>query len=250
VSTATTAVAYVTRLADGETLELEQADGVFRPTHTSELFIAAARKRAQAPARILDLGCGSGVVGIALARLGLAAVPVSASDVSASAVELARRNAARHGVVIDARVGSLFSPWAGSRFTLILDDVSGIAEDVARLSPWFGATIPCASGPDGTELTRAVLDAAGQYLEPGGTLFVPAISLSHVARLLEAARARFAVVDKVAEQRWPLPAEMAPHLDTLRAIREEGRITFEEKFGMVLCTTAVYACRDPRESMG
>jgi hypothetical protein len=119
---------------------------------------------------------------------------------------------------------------------------------VARLSPWFGATIPCASGPDGTELTRAVLDAAGRHLEPGGTLFVPAISLSHVARLLEAARARFAVVDKVAEQRWPLPAEMAPHLDTLRAIREEGRITFEEKFGMVLCTTAVYACRDPRES--
>jgi hypothetical protein len=134
------------------------------------------------------------------------------------------------------------------RFAAILDDVSGIAEDVARLSPWFGETIPCASGPDGTELTRAVLESAGGHLEPGGTLFVPAISLSQVARLLDTARARFGVVERVAEQRWPLPAEMVPHLDALRAIRDEGRITFEEKFGMVLCTTAVYACRDPRES--
>ena len=240
--------AYLARLADGETLELEQADGVFRPTHTSELFIGAARKRLHAPSRILDLGCGSGVVGIALARLGLVVPPLAASDISESAVALARHNAARHGIAIDARVGSLFAPWAAARFTAILDDVSGIAEDVARLSPWFGETIPCASGPDGTELTRAVLETAGRYLEPGGTLFVPAISLSRVARLLDTARARFGVVDKVAEQRWPLPAEMVPHLDALRAIRAEGRITFEEKFGMVLCTTAVYACREPRES--
>jgi release factor glutamine methyltransferase len=249
VSGAVTAPAYVTRLAGDTPLEIEQEDGVFRPTHTSELFIAAARKRLTAPVRILDLGCGSGVVGIALARLGLVAAPLCASDVSESAVALSRRNAARHDVAIDARVGSLFSPWAGSRFTCIVDDVSGIAEDVARLSPWFGDAIPCASGPDGTELTRAVLETAGRHLEPGGTLLVPAISLSHVARLLETAGARFASVEKVAEQRWPLPAEMVPHLDTLRAIRDEGRITFEEKFGMVLCTTTVYACRDPRESM-
>ena len=50
---------------------------------------------------VLDAGCGSGVVGIAAARLGFA--PVSAFDVDPVAVDVARENAARNGVEIDVR---------------------------------------------------------------------------------------------------------------------------------------------------
>ena len=238
---------YVARLGNGVDLELEQADGVFRPTYTSELFIKAVRQRVRGPARILDLGCGSGVVGIALARMGLARPPLYASDVSESAVALARRNAGRHGVTMDARTGSLFEPWDDMRFDCVVDDVSGIAQDVARLSPWFGESIPCASGPDGSELTCAVVRAAGAYLAADGVLLIPVISLSAASRILDLAHRRFDVVEKVNEQKWPLPAELAPHVDFLRHLRDEGLIAFDEKFGMVLCTTAVYLCRAPKE---
>ena len=237
---------YVTKLGDGAALELEQSPGVFRPTYTSELFIKAVRERLREAARVLDLGCGSGVVGIALARMGLVAPPLHASDLSGEAVALARRNAERHGVAMDARVGSLFSPWAGRRFDCIVDDVSGIAEEVARLSPWFGESIPCASGADGSELTCAVLRDAAEHMTPDGMLLIPVISLSATGRILEDAHARFADVEKVTEERWPLPAELTAHLDRLRRLCADGRIAFEEKFGKVIGSTAVYVCRAAR----
>jgi ribosomal protein L11 methyltransferase len=55
------------------------------------------------PAAVLDVGCGSGVLAIAAAKLGFA--PVLALDVDAAAVEVARANAPANGVEIDAREG-------------------------------------------------------------------------------------------------------------------------------------------------
>jgi ribosomal protein L11 methyltransferase len=53
------------------------------------------------PASLLDVGCGSGVLSIAAAKLGFA--PVVAIDVEEDAVEACRSNAAANGVAVDAR---------------------------------------------------------------------------------------------------------------------------------------------------
>ena len=50
---------------------------------------------------LVDLGCGSGVVAIAAARLGFS--PVLAVDVDEAAIEATARNAAVNGVDVDAR---------------------------------------------------------------------------------------------------------------------------------------------------
>jgi ribosomal protein L11 methyltransferase len=50
---------------------------------------------------LLDVGCGSGVLGIGAALLGFG--PVRAVDVDAAAVEVARANAAANGVDVDVR---------------------------------------------------------------------------------------------------------------------------------------------------
>ena len=52
---------------------------------------------------LLDVGCGSGVLSIAAAKLGFD--PVVALDVDESAVEVARENARANGVALDARSG-------------------------------------------------------------------------------------------------------------------------------------------------
>jgi ribosomal protein L11 methyltransferase len=50
---------------------------------------------------LLDVGCGSGVISIAAAKLGFA--PVVAVDVDEVAVEVARENAAANGVELEVR---------------------------------------------------------------------------------------------------------------------------------------------------
>ena len=65
---------------------------------------------------VLDVGCGSGVLSIAAARLGFA--PVLAIDVDPQAVEATQRNAADNGVSVDVRRADLRDdelPETGSR---------------------------------------------------------------------------------------------------------------------------------------
>lgn len=57
------------------------------------------------PANLVDLGCGSGVVAIAAAKLGFA--PVTALDHDPAAVEAARRNADANGVEVDVRTADV-----------------------------------------------------------------------------------------------------------------------------------------------
>lgn len=208
-------------------------------------MLRAAADTSSAPGRVLDLGTGCGIVGIAAARMRVAEEPVCASDLSERAVELARRNAQDLGVRIDARVGPLLDPWLGERFDLIIDDVSGVAEDIADLSPWFDG-VPHATGSGGGDLTVEVLRRAPAHLGEGGALLIPLISLSDVATIAAVARATYEQVEQVVTQRWELPREMSPHIDQLRRARSEGRVDFEERFGMILCYTSIFRCTDPK----
>ncbi len=55
----------------------------------------------QGPGSVLDVGCGSGVLAIAAAKLGHG--PVIAVDIEEAAIEATRTNAAANGVDVDAR---------------------------------------------------------------------------------------------------------------------------------------------------
>jgi ribosomal protein L11 methyltransferase len=66
------------------------------------------------PTSLLDVGCGSGVLAVAAAKLGFE--PVIALDHEAAAVDAATRNAAANGVRVDVRAGDALSgtlPTAG-----------------------------------------------------------------------------------------------------------------------------------------
>lgn len=70
-------------------------------------------------ATVLDLGCGYGAIGIAVAATRPAA-RVTMIDVDARAVELARTNAARNGTAVEALVADGPAALAGRRFDLVL----------------------------------------------------------------------------------------------------------------------------------
>ena len=140
---------------------------------------------------------------------------------------------------MEAKYGSLFEPWKEEKFDYIVDDISGVAEEVAKISPWF-ENIPCNSGKDGTLLTIEVIKQASEFLNPDGALFFPVISFSNTEKISEFARRKFSNVDLICREEWPLPKEMEEHLPVLRRLQDEGHIHFKDIFGMILCFTEIY----------
>lgn len=72
---------------------------------------------AHEPVALLDLGCGSGVLSIAAARLGY--TPVTAVDLDDAAVAAVRTNAAANGVALDVRLADVLAdPLPSARLAL------------------------------------------------------------------------------------------------------------------------------------
>lgn len=75
-------------------------------THTTTSLCLRWLERLVGPGdRVLDVGTGSGILAIAAARLG--AGQVVALDIDPVAVNVARENAEKNGVVVDVRAGTL-----------------------------------------------------------------------------------------------------------------------------------------------
>jgi len=102
------------------------------------------------PTSFVDLGCGSGVIAVAAAKLGFA--PVYALDSDESAVEATRANAAVNEVEIDARLADvLVDPLPAAEIA-----VANIArETVERALPRFSGVVVVASGYLEGELPRS-----------------------------------------------------------------------------------------------
>jgi len=236
------------RLGDTETVMVETHPDVFYPTSTTVLLLRAARRvlaSGPAPHSVLDLGCGTGIVAVVLARLLAREVAVGASDLSAAAVRLTRHNARGNGVLIDCRRGSLFEPWAGERFDLIVDDVSGVAEPVARVSGWYPAPVRSQAGDDGTRWILEVLARASDYLAPGGRLVFPVLTLSREEAVLREARSRFGAVEPVEEQWYPVSEELATHLPLLERLAASGAVRLERRGSRWCWATRVFVAYRP-----
>jgi ribosomal protein L3 glutamine methyltransferase len=144
----------------------------------SELLLAPKGSRAlpASPRRILDLCTGSGCLAI-LAALRYPDAVVDAADLSADALEVARRNVADYG--LEARISvlrsDLFAAVHGSRYDLIVSNPPYVTSDAMRELPAEYRAEPLmalASGADGLDHARAIVDLARAHLEPRGTLVV------------------------------------------------------------------------------
>lgn len=190
---------------------------------------------------MLDLGCGCGIVAVALAKSGPPDLQVAASDLSAAAVRLARHNISQLGLTVDCRRGSLFEPWEGRRFDLIVDDVAGVAEPLARLSGWYPPGVPSDAGRDGTRWILEVITRAPDFLSPGGRLLFPLLTLSREAPVLAAAKERFATVELVEEQWYPLSDELVAHFPLVEELAADGGVRVEKQGSRWCWATGVYA---------
>jgi precorrin-6B methylase 2 len=234
------------KLGDSEAITVATTPDVFYPTSTTVLLLRAARGALGEPCQsVLDIGCGSGVVAVVLARLLPPGTSVCASDLSPAAVRLASANAERNGVRVDCRCGSSFDPWKGQRFDLIVDDVAGVAEPLDRLSGWYPPGVPSEAGRDGARWILDILDRAPDYLSPRGRIVFPILTLSREDRILEQARARFADVTQVEEQWYPFSDALAEQMPLVEELAREGNVRLEKRGSRWCWATKIYVAKGP-----
>lgn len=199
-------------------MELVVGPSTFRPSTVSTLLADALTLNDGDV--VVDAGCGSGVLSIIAAKLGAGHVyGVDAADQTA---EIATENARRHGVAdsVDFYQGDLFTPLPdGIKADVIIGDVSGVADDLARASGWFPSGI--GGGPSGAELPMRMLDEAKRLLRAGGRLFLPTGSLQDESSILERAKAAFGSMRQLTEKTIPLPSNLTEDPAILRLLKDK-----------------------------
>ncbi|RDX37056.1 50S ribosomal protein L3 N(5)-glutamine methyltransferase [Kangiella sp. HD9-110m-PIT-SAG07] len=126
--------------------------------------------------KVLDLCCGSGCIGLAVAAY-IEDAEVVMSDISEDALTVAEINTERLGLYHKARAvqSDLFDGLEGEQFDLIVSNPPYVdAEDLADMPQEFHhePEIGLGSGDDGLNLTRQILENAAHYLTDQGVLIV------------------------------------------------------------------------------
>ncbi|HTM57138.1 MAG TPA: peptide chain release factor N(5)-glutamine methyltransferase [Candidatus Udaeobacter sp.] len=194
-------VQYITGRAAFRDLDLAVDRRVLIPRPETEGLVEAVLEALRAETqrwpspRVVDLGCGSGAIALAIASEYPAAV-VTATDWSSDALELARENANSLGLAprINFRHGDWFDAVdADERFEVVVANPPYIAtgewdalpNDVRAFEPHQALF----SGSSGLDALREIIDEAPRHLVAGGLLALelPESRAAEVAGWLEGA---------------------------------------------------------------
>lgn len=169
-------VAYLVGTREFWSLPFEVTPDVLIPRPETELLVEAALERlpADEPARVADLGTGSGAIAVAIAHE-RPLCEVHATELDEAALAVARRNGER---LVAARVsfhrGSWLEPLNG-RFDVIVSNPPYVAAGDPHLSRGDCRHEPAAAlspGGDGLSAIRTIAAEALAYLETSGWLLL------------------------------------------------------------------------------
>jgi release factor glutamine methyltransferase len=150
-------------------LRLAVGPGVFVPRQRTEFLVRQAAAVTEPGAVVLDLCCGCGALGAALASL-VPGIEVYAADIEPAAIEFARINLGGR-----AFVGDLFEPLPPElrgRVRTLMANVPYVPTDrIALMPPEAREHEPLSAldgGADGLAVARRLLASAREWLAPRG----------------------------------------------------------------------------------
>jgi len=141
----------------------------------------------QSTISIADIGTGSGIIAVCLAK-NLSGSRVTAIDISPAALAIARENAKQHGVAdrIEFVESNLFAAMAADRqFDFVVSnppyvsaaEFEKLAPDVRKYEPQTALL----AGPNGTEVIERLILQAAKRLRPGGHFLTEISPMIHDA---------------------------------------------------------------------
>ncbi|KUF17045.1 putative protein N(5)-glutamine methyltransferase [Streptomyces silvensis] len=165
---------HVVGWAEFAGLRIAVDPGVFVPRRRTEFLVREAASLAGPGAVVVDLCCGSGALGAALAAA-LGRVELHAADVDPAAVACARRNVgAAAGHVHEGDLYAALPERLAGRVDVLLANVPYVPSDEVALLPVEAreheARVALDGGTDGLDVLRRVTADAPRWLAPGGRL--------------------------------------------------------------------------------
>ena len=148
-------------------IEIKTKEDVYYPREDSELL--ARNVEEISDKKILEVGCGSGLISIIMARKN----DVTSADINPVAVELTKENAKRNGVDIDAIQSDLF------------DKIDEKYDIIVFNSPY----LPDSDEIDGSEMwsdkgtIERFIRQCPRYLEKNGKILIVISSLTNLERV-------------------------------------------------------------------
>ena len=175
-------VAYITGSWEFYGLPMAVDRNVLIPRMDTEVLVDTAIEALRGhkmDARVLDLGCGSGCIGCAIART-LPAVRLTSVDISLDALAVCRKNIAlnRLGSRAVTLEADLFAPppLRLGNFDLIVSNPPYIASaEIPTLDSSVKDWEPMLAldgGEDGLDIYRRITAEAAQHLNPGGFIYL------------------------------------------------------------------------------
>lgn len=173
---------YITGRQEFWGMELVVSPAVLIPRPETEHVVETVLGLAPASAdtkpahlSIADVGTGSGCIALALAKE-LPAAEIHASDISSAALDVARANAARHGMAhrVAFHEADLLSGVEKTSLDFVVSNppyVGESEEDTVQLEVRkFEPRTAVFAGPKGTEVIERLIAQARDVLKPGGWL--------------------------------------------------------------------------------
>ncbi|MCX5198762.1 putative protein N(5)-glutamine methyltransferase [Streptomyces sp. NBC_00249] len=179
----------VARRVDGEPLEhvvgwagfcglrMEVGAGAFVPRRRTEFLVEEAVALARPGAVVLDLCCGVGALGAAVAAQVPGGVELHAADIDPGALAYARRNVAPYGGTV----------WEGDLYAALPAELRGRVDVLVVNAPYVPTEeigfmpseardheplVSLDGGADGLDVHRRIADGAAAWLAPGGHLLI------------------------------------------------------------------------------
>jgi methylase of polypeptide subunit release factors len=163
-------------------VDLQVKPGVYIPSPygSSVFFLRGITNEKRPLGNILELGCGSGVVGLVLKKLGLVG-DLTLSDVNPDAVQCARMNAEINEIPAETLISDVFSAFDGKVYDSIVFNLpfyhrNQVEEGELALSDLHG------------QLAQQFLNEAMNHLAPGGEIWFTYSNISSPGILEQAAK--------------------------------------------------------------
>ncbi|MFD3685512.1 HemK2/MTQ2 family protein methyltransferase [Nocardiopsis sp. NPDC058631] len=194
---------------------LVRPPGVYRAQEDTSLLRAVLRRRGRITGRsVLDVGSGTGALGIEAFRAGAASL--TAIDLSRRSVMASWLNSRLHGVPATVRRGDLFAPVAPRRFDLVLANPPYMPAD-GLLPPRHRMARCWDAGPDGRLLLDRICAGAPSVISEDGALLLVQSGLADEQTTLDQLKEAGLVAEVLARAHIPFGPVLRARAPALRA---------------------------------
>jgi release factor glutamine methyltransferase len=156
-------------------LRITLAPGVFTPRRRTEFLARTAAALTRPGDIVVDLCCGSGAIGAAIAASGIP-IELHAADVDAAAVHCARANLGDHGHVHQGDLYAALPVALRGRVNVLAANVPYVPTHAIETMPPEARDhephFTLDGGSDGLDVLRRVVAEAPRWLAPGGSLLI------------------------------------------------------------------------------